>query len=332
VNILRQSWLSGGWCVHDRDCSIVLATFIVLLGSALGFLHCGGAVGSKGSGVAPAPTPGAAPLLAKPVVVVLEENEQYEQVIGSPSMPYFNSLAQQYALAANYYANGHNSLPNYFMLTTGQFFAQDGYAGTFSADNVVRELTSAGHTWKAYMESLPAAGYMGGSVLPYDKDHDPFSYFTDVLNDSAQQANVVPFTQFAIDLANHALPDYAFVAPNDYDNSHSCPAEQPDCTPGDRMTAADTWLQSNIGPLLSNPQFAGNGLLVVVFDESLVSDTRNGGGHVALVMVGPHVNQGFVSNTFYQHPSALRLSLSALGINNFPGVAASAPDMSEFLH
>src|SRR6476661_68529 len=41
------------------------------------------------------------------VVVVLEENQSYPAVIGSASMPYLNSLAQQNALATQYYANVH---------------------------------------------------------------------------------------------------------------------------------------------------------------------------------------------------------------------------------
>jgi hypothetical protein len=36
------------------------------------------------------------------------------------------------------------------------------------------------------------------------------------------------------------------------------------------------------------------------------------------------------STTFYQHQSTLRLMLRALGVFNYPGAAASAPDMDEF--
>jgi len=34
----------------------------------------------------------------------------------------------------------------------------------------------------------------------------------------------------------------------------------------------------------------------------------------------------------YQHQSTLRLLLKGLGLNTFPGDAASAPDMSEFFN
>ncbi len=54
------------------------------------------------------------------VFIVMEENHSYSSVIGNPSMPYLNGLANQYGLATNYFANTHPSIGNYFMLTTGQ--------------------------------------------------------------------------------------------------------------------------------------------------------------------------------------------------------------------
>ena len=64
------------------------------------------------------------------VVVVVEENHNYSQVIGSSAMPYLNSLANQYGLATQYYANTHPSIGNYFMMTTGQIITNnDSYTG-----------------------------------------------------------------------------------------------------------------------------------------------------------------------------------------------------------
>jgi hypothetical protein len=53
------------------------------------------------------------------VVVVALENTNYADVIGSPSMPFLNSLLAKGSLAANYYANIHPSIPNYFIMTSG---------------------------------------------------------------------------------------------------------------------------------------------------------------------------------------------------------------------
>src|SRR4051812_46165768 len=54
------------------------------------------------------------------VVLLVEENRDFSQVIGNSDMPYLNSLATQYGLATQYYANVHPSIGNYFMLSTGQ--------------------------------------------------------------------------------------------------------------------------------------------------------------------------------------------------------------------
>src|SRR5205823_3311539 len=125
------------------------------------------------------------------------------EVIGSSSMPYLNSLASQYGLATNFYANAHPSAPNYFMLTTGQPVTfDDSYEQTVKADNVVRELVAKGKTWKSYAEALPSVGYLGTDVYPYIQHHNPFVFFSEVVNSTAQQNNIVPFTQFATDLAN----------------------------------------------------------------------------------------------------------------------------------
>src|SRR5215471_7493372 len=77
-------------------------------------LACGGS--SKTSAT---PVPPNQPTFAH-VVLVMEENHSYGDGINNSSMPYLNGLASQYGLATQYFANAHPSLPNYFMLTTGQ--------------------------------------------------------------------------------------------------------------------------------------------------------------------------------------------------------------------
>ena len=93
---------------------------------------------------------------------------------------------------------------------------------------------------------------------------------------------------------------------------------------------ADTWLQNNIDPLIKSSAFQQNGLLVITFDESFPTDTTNGGGHVAWVVVSPKAKAAYQSITLYQHESTLRLMLEGLGIQTFPGAGATAPTMWEF--
>jgi acid phosphatase len=253
------------------------------------------------------------------VFLVVEENHSYSDVIGNSSMPYLNGLASQYGLGTQYFADAHPSIPNYFMLTTGlPETLNDAFTGTVSDDNIVRELVKANKTWHTYAESLPTAGYTGGDVYPYFKHHNPFAYFSDVIGTS-QAANIVPFSQFSADVAADSLPDFSFIVPNALDDAHD-----------GTLAAADQWLGSNIDPLVKSDGFQSGGVLIIVFDESDLSDSTHGGGHVPLVIVGPKVKTGYQSTNFYQHQSTLRLVLSTLGVNSFPGAAAAAPDMGEF--
>ena len=224
------------------------------------------------------------------VVVVLEENHSYSAVVGNSAMPYLHSLATQNTLGTQYFANTHPSIGNYFMLTAGQIITNDdGLSNTVTADNMVRHLLSAGKTWKSYAESLPSVGYTGGDVFPYARHHNPFSFFSDVVNSSAQVLNLVPFSQFSADLNNGQLPNFSFVVPNIQHDAHDCPAGLSSCTDAQKLAAADAWLQANIAPLLNNAAFQQDGLLVVVFDEGSAADAAYGGGQVAMVMAGLRV-------------------------------------------
>ena len=94
-------------------------------------------------------------------------------------------------------------------------------------------------------------------------------------------------------------------------------------------------MQTNVVVPLSNTSAfasAGDGILIVDFDEAATTDITYGGGHVAPVLWGPDVKAGYTqtSTTIYQHQSMLRTVMEALRLANPPGYAASAPSMAEF--
>lgn len=253
------------------------------------------------------------------VFLLVEENHSYSSVIGTSAMPYLKSLASKYGLATQYYANTHPSIGNYFMLTAGAILTNnDSFCGTITNDNLVRHLLNAGKTWKSYAESLPSVGYTGCSSGLYLKRHNPFAYFSDVAN-SSEKNNLVPFTQFAKDLSNHALPNFSFIVPNLNDDAHN-----------GTLAQADSWLKVHIAPLLSSSTFQKDGILIIVFDESVTSDTAHGGGHVAAVVIGPKVKPGSKPATLYQHQNTLKTLMQALGVKTYPGAAGPAQPMTGF--
>lgn len=289
---------------------------------------CGGLAGSvknsSGGGSATVPQ-------VQHVAVVVLENTDYSDVVGSAAMPYLNSLMSNGSLAAQYYANTHPSIPNYFIMTTGEPITNDdSFSNVASTDNVVRELVAAGKSWKMYAESIPAQGYLGGDQFPYLRDHNPFSFFSDVQQSPVQTASIVPFTQFAADLSSGSIPNYSFIVPNARNDAHSCSDGQEDCPQSQRLQVADQWLQANIAPLLNNSAFQQSGLLIITFDES-ADDITNGGGRIATVLIGTHVRPNYVANTTqYDHRSLLSLTMKALAVPKTPNGADAAPQMTEF--
>jgi phosphatidylinositol-3-phosphatase len=298
--------------------SFAVTGFVSLVLSLAG---CGG--GGAANVAPPPPTQGQTNPQFGHVFIVVEENASYPDVIGSSSMPYFNSLANTYGLATNYYANLHPSIPNYFELTVGKTLTIDDsmtpQSFPVSDDNVVRELLAAGKTWKSYAEDLPSAGYTGGNTAKYLVRHNPLAYMTDVQNTPAQAQNLVPFSEFAADLPTANLPQYSFIVPNSCDDAHDCP-----------LSTADAWLKTNIDPLINSPVFQKDGLLIIVFDEGNTLDFTQVGGHVAAVIISPFGKPAYKSIALYQHQSVLRLMLEGLGVTKLPGDAATAPAMWEF--
>jgi acid phosphatase len=242
---------------------------------------------------------------SKHVVLVVEENHSYDSVITEGGMPYLKSLAEKYTILVNYYANHHPSIGNYFTMTTGQTIStDDGYKGVVHDDNIVTQLVAANKKWKMYGDSLPEAGYIGGNRRPYVKKHFPMAYFANVRDDEKQRMNLVPVEQFVQDLkSSEGLPEFSMVIPDLDHDAHDGSLQE-----------ADNWLKKNIGPLLEDPNFQKDGILIVTFDEADKSDSNHGGGHIVTVVIGPLVKENFADNTFYQHESLLATIEDVLGL------------------
>ena len=85
------------------------------------------------------------------VAVLVLENRSFEQVIGNPQAPFLNRLAHRYALATNYFAVGHRSLPNYIALTGGDTNGITDNCANCDTEqpNLLNQLDSAHVSWRA---------------------------------------------------------------------------------------------------------------------------------------------------------------------------------------
>jgi phosphatidylinositol-3-phosphatase len=258
------------------------------------------------------------------VVVVALENHSYSAVVGSPAMPYLNSLISQGALATNAFANVHNSIGDYFMVSTGAIVSTNpGFAGTYSGNNLARLLNAKGLTWKVYAQSLPSVGYLGSTSGAYVKWHNPFAYFTDVVNSAAQKARLVPIGQLGADTAANTLPNFSFIVPDNNHNGHNCPTAAA-CTDFDVKHSADLFLQDHLPALINTAQFQKDGVLIIWWDEGVTGDNANGGGHVELNFFGPHVKRGYRTADFALHQHVLRTITDVMGLAAPNGAATVA--------
>jgi phosphatidylinositol-3-phosphatase len=263
------------------------------------------------------------------VWMITEENHSYEHVIASYTMPYYNALANKYALATQYYSDRHSSLPALMRLVAGQdVTTNNGTTSCFNVDNVVRHLLLNGMTWKSYQEDLPYSGFTGVKSGDYVRRHNPLIDFTDVCAPS-QKLNSVPYSHLATDMANNATPNYIYITPDLQHDAHDGTRQQ-----------ADAWLSKQVPKILAQPEFqtGGDGLLFIVWDEGDLSiDDRCSasvssgcGGRVATLVIGPNVKRNFKSQTLYHHENLLRTVCDALGFSSCPGAAATAKPMLDF--
>jgi acid phosphatase len=275
------------------------------------------------------------------VVIVLGENQDFSTTYNAKNMPYLTSLANSYGLGVNYYSDTHPSIGNYFNLSTGYILTDDDSKTPqdfpVSKNNIALEVQKAGGTWKDYVENLPSVKNCKGlNSGAYYVRHDPLEYMTTI---NKEKKNYVCFSQFAKDLANHALPTLSWIVPNGCDDAHDCP-----------VGTFDTWLKTEIAPLVESSYFqsGGSGLLIIVFDENsgdgypncqTTTEGKSCGGQVELVVVSPFSKKGYKShggdkrnyNKSYDEGDILRLMAQGLGLpTSNLGWATNGLPMADF--
>ena len=151
------------------------------------------------------------------IVVVMEENHDYSQIIGNPPAPYINTLSSGGALLDNFNGLTHPSEGNYFALYAGDTF------GVVSDDHfaepdpsIATILQGAGKTFTGWIEH-------GGTSF----DHNPWESFPEGLTVEKDYAT------FPTNFAN--LPAVSFITPNVYNDMHDGTIAQ-----------GDAWLQTSL--------------------------------------------------------------------------------------
>ena len=215
------------------------------------------------------------------VVVVIEEDHAYEQILGDQPMlpllpsvpltlldtaPYMRELALSGASLTQVHSVGHPNAITYQALFSG--LKIHGVPLPYSAPNLASELNAAGLSFGGYSESLPHAGYSGYDVGAYKWAHNPWVAFSNV-----PPSENLPSSQFPSDFSK--LPTVSFVVPNLQNNMHS-----------GLVSTADQWLSDHIGAY-AHWAMSHNSLLIVTWDES-----HQTGNQVPTIFHGPMIEPG----------------------------------------
>jgi hypothetical protein len=289
-----------------RNLSPILFNIACLIGA-----HCS-AVAASDAG----PTPESkAEAKALPVydhiVVVFEENKDYEQIIDNPWTPYISSVLQKEgAVFTKMFGEEHFSEGNYFWFLSGSNHSM-GFLDSvpkrpLEAPNLASELIKKGLSFKGYSENLPSVG-SDVTVYPpkparalYARKHVPWVSFANI-----PPACHVPYTEFPKDAAGFsALPTVAIVIPNLLNDMH-------DGKPVDSVPRGDQWLKENLDAYYQWAK-THNSLLIVTFDEN---DDRTG----YYGMTNPAVSPGNGADKVFRQVLQNRIPTIVAGAHIKPG-------------
>ncbi|KAJ2971567.1 hypothetical protein NQ176_g7629 [Zarea fungicola] len=203
-------------------------------------------------------------------VVIYFENQNYAKAFGDPN---FSWLAKKGITLTNYYAATHPSQPNYMAGIAGDYFGMDDdrvLSAPANVATVIDLLESKSISWAHYEEDMPYTGFQGAEQRgsknrnDYVRKHNPAIMHESVTNSAARLGRVKNMSnidtsrsEFHKDLQNNALPQWMFITPNMTSDGHDS-----------GVTVAGQWARFFLEPLLTNPNFMQNTLVLVTWDES----------------------------------------------------------------
>jgi len=226
------------------------------------------------------------------VILIIEENHGFNELIGSTNAPYINELAQQGALFTQSHGISHPSQPNYLAIYSGsmQGISNDACLQTitpYTTPNLGASLISHGFSFKGYAQTMPSEGFLDCSYQQnkigeylYARKHAPWVNWQGTKENNIPASCSQPMTAFPTDFTK--LPTFSFVVPDmDYDMHN--------VTSGDAeaIQRGDKWLKENIDAYVKWAK-THNSLLIVTFDE----DDYKTMNQIPTMFIGAKVNTG----------------------------------------
>ena len=227
------------------------------------------------------------------IVIVMEENHGYDEIMDTPQTPFISSLAKKGALFTDSHGVTHPSQPNYLALFSGsvQGVTDDHCLEVetpYSTQNLGAALLEKDYTFAGYAQNLPAVGFRGcedkksklnGASL-YARKHCPWvNWQGDKAHNFAAQSTGFPMSKFPGDYDK--LPTVSFVIP---DQDHDMHNNGQDTT---MIKKADDWLNFNLSGYIDWAQ-THNSLFILTYDEdNFTKDNR-----IPTIFIGEMIKSG----------------------------------------
>jgi hypothetical protein len=306
------------------------------------------------------PVPRSKPAKIKHVFVIALAGHGDQAFAPASPARYLNTqLRPQGALLSGYSALGSGELPDSVALISGQAPNPQTVAGCptyadfppatlpdasgevpgsgcvypIGALTLPDQLTSAGLTWRAYVEDMgnangapatcrhPGPGAQDPTTAPSHGDEyatrsNPFVYFHSLLDLGDCMTNDVTLDQLTGDLAaTRTTPNLVFVAPNLCHGG----GEQP-CLNGDPggLPAADAFLSQWVPLITQSPAYRADGLLVIAFAGATGTQTRTGA-----LLLSRYAQPGSGSTRAHNPYSLLRSIEDIFALKHLAGAGAT---------
>ena len=246
------------------------------------------------------------------IVIVIEENHSYSQIIDSPDAPYINSLAAQGAVFTQSFGVTYPSKPNYLALFSGstQGITDNTCPHTLTTPNLGHALLQAGLTFTGYSEDLPSAGSLICIAGDYARKHNPWVNWQDSQAHGLPATANQPMTAFPTDFSS--LPTVSIIVPNQVNDMHH--GKDPET-----IQRGDQWLKDHLEAYVQWAQ-QHNSLLIVTWDE----DDKKEHNRIATLVIGPMVRAGHYDQRI-NHYNVLRTIEDLYGLPHSGASAEAAP-------
>ena len=191
-------------------------------------------------------------------------------------------------MAGNYYGVTHPSLPNYVAAISGNTWGanDDVPTRTFDHTNLVDQLEASHLTWGAYMDTMPSAGFTGGSTRPTPRctststTHSCSSTTSRRTRRGSPRSSRTPISPTT---SIRPCPNFVWISPNQCNDMHGgvyapvaghpetpCPygSAEDDVNDAALKAKADAFVHQAVDTIMHSKAWTGNSAIFIATDEN----------------------------------------------------------------